>query len=320
MLTTILTTDWALRYPIIGAPMANIAHGRLARAITAAGGLGMIGIGGKETQELIERESEIARGAKFGIGLIAFVLDARPDLFDIAVRQQPFLISISFGSVRSYADRLHNAGILLATQVNSRAAAMEAQSAGADIIVAQGTEAGGHTGSVGTLPLLQMVLDTVDKPVIAAGGIASPRGVAAALAAGAAGVWVGTAFLLCPESLTTDAAGQRITAASENDTILTPVFDRANRQGWPPQHPGRALKNKFTEQWHGREPELVANGAEMARFRAGADARDYDITSIFAGQAVGMLDRRRSAEEVVRSLGDGAEQLLRSRAGELLGD
>src|ERR1700687_4691692 len=199
MLKTILTIDWGLRYPIIGAPMANIAHGRLARAITAGGGLGMIGIGGKETLELIERESALARGdgapAKFGIGLIAFVLDAKPELFDIAVRQQPFLISIAFGSFRPYVDDLHNAGILLATQVNNRAAAMEAESAGADIIVAQGTEAGGHTGSVGTLPLLQMVLDTVARPVIAAGGIASPRGVAAALAAGAAGVWVGTAFL-----------------------------------------------------------------------------------------------------------------------------
>ncbi|MDP8981691.1 MAG: nitronate monooxygenase [Acidobacteriota bacterium] len=323
MLTTILTTEWGLRYPVIGAPMANIGHGRLARAITAAGGLGMIGVGVKESVDFIETESAIARGdgvpAKFGIGLLAWAIEARPELFEAAVQQRPFLISISFSSVRPYADRLHRAGILLATQVNTRAAALEAESAGTDLIVSQGTEAGGHTGAVGTLPLLQMVLDSIGTPVVAAGGIASPRGVAAALAAGAAGVWVGTAFLLSPESLTTDDAHRRIAAASETDTIHTPVFDRANRLPWPSQFPGRALRNSFTEEWHGREEELVANTAEMARFRAGAVARDYDITSIFAGQAVGMLRHQRPAGEVVRHLGEGAEELLRSRTRDLLG-
>jgi len=322
MLNTILTRDWGLRYPLIGAPMANAAHGRLARAVTAAGGLGMIGVGNKDTPEFIEKEACVARGdgtpARFGIGLIAWVLEKRPELFDAALRQKPFLVSISFGPVRPYMQRLKEAGILVATQVNNREAALEAARSGVDLIVAQGTEAGGHTGAVATLPLLQIVLDSVGTPVVAAGGVASPRGVAAVLAAGAEGAWIGTSLLLCPESETTKAARARICAARETDTILTPLFDRVNRLAWPSEFPGRALKNGFTERWHGREAELMKSAEEIKLFRMAADRKDYNITSIFAGQAVGMLQERRSAAEVVAWLGIGAEVVLRKRGRGLL--
>ena len=322
MLQTLATQQWGLRYPIIGAPMANVGRGRLARAITEAGGLGMIGVGSKDATEFVERESRIARGdgapLKFGIGLLGWCLEDRSDLFDASVAQQPFVLSISFCSVRPYVDRVHRAGILLATQVQSRRAAIEAADAGADIIVAQGNEAGGHSGLVATLPILQIVLDAVRKPVFAAGGIAAPAGVAAVLAAGAEAAWVGTAFLLSAESDVTEAARERIVKATEIDTVLTELFDRANRQGWPPQHPGRALKNTFTEQWHGRERELLERPDEIARFRQAAERKDYDVTSIFAGQAVGLLSERRSAGDVVRRLGEGAEAILRDRMRALL--
>lgn len=322
MIQTFLTREWKLGYPINGAPMANSARGRLAHAVTAAGCLGMIGVGSKDAPEFIQRESAVARGdgepARFGIGLMVWLLESRSELFEAAIREKPFLISISFGSVRPYVDRLHRAGILLATQVNSGAAAVDAEEAGADLIVAQGNEAGGHTGAVGTLPLLQIVLDQVKTPVAAAGGIASPAGLAAVLAAGAVGGWIGTPFLLCPETETTPSARERLLAANETDTIHTSVFDRVNRLAWPPQFPGRALRNAFAEQWHGREDELLSRPEEVARFRAGADNKDYDITSIYAGQAVGLLSKQRSAGEVLRSMGDGAEQLLRERLSQLL--
>lgn len=322
MLRTILTTQWGLRYPIIGAPMANVARGRMAAAVTDAGGLGMIGVGNKDSVEFIERESGIARGdgspRKFGIGLMAWLLESRPELFEAALRQKPFLVSVSFGSLQPYADRLHRAGILLATQVNSRAVALAAAECGADLIVAQGTEAGGHTGSVATLPLLQMVLESVDKPVLAAGGIASPSGLAAVLAAGAAGAWIGTALLLCLEADVTDTARTRIAEANETATILTSVFDRANRLGWPPQFPGRALRNRFADEWHGREEELLADPNELARFREGAERKNYDVTSIYAGQAIGLVSQPRTVFELLQSLGDGAEQLLRRKTAELL--
>ena len=318
MLATQFTRGWGFRYPIISAPMANIAHGRLAAAVTAAGGLGLIGIGHKDSPAIIEREAALARGGRFGIGLLAWMLDQQPDLLDAAVAQQPYLIAISFGSIRPYADRLHRAGILLATQVSTRAAAIAAEEAGAGLIVAQGNEAGGHCGFVATLPLLQIVLDSVRTPVAAAGGIVSPAGVAAVLAAGAVAAWVGTAFLLCPEAQTTAEARSRIAAANETGTIHTPVFDRITRLGWPPEFPGRALRNPFAETWHGRESELMADPEEIARFRAGAERKDYDVTSIFAGQAVGMLSQARTAHETVEWLGEGSERLLRERLTGLL--
>lgn len=282
----------------------------------------MIGVGSKNSPQFIERESAIARGdgepGKFGIGLMAWLLEARPDLLEAAIREQPFLISISFGSVQPFSDRLQRVGILLATQVNSRAAAVAAAQSGTDVIVAQGTEAGGHTGFTGTLPLLQIVLESVEKPVLAGGGIGSAAGLAAVLAAGAEGAWIGTRFLLCPETDHTDAARERLIAAKETDTIHTTVFDRANRLGWPPEFPGRALRNAFTQKWDGREQELMSHADEIARFRAGAEGKDYDITSIYAGQAVGLLKERQSAAEVVHELGDGAELLLRDRITKLL--
>lgn len=294
----------------------------MAAAVTDAGGLGCIGVGPRDTVEFIERESTVARGdgspRKFGVGLMVWVLESRPELFDAAVAQRPHLLAISFGSVRSYVDRAHHAGALVATHVNTRQQVMEAAESGADIIVAQGSDAGGHSGYVGTLPILQIALQSTEKPVFAAGGIASPAGVAAVLAAGAEAAWVGTAFLLSPESDGTEAAKDRIAAASEDDTILTTVFDRASQLAWPPQHPGRALRNKFSDQWHSHEQDLVSNAAEIARFRQGAKDRDYDITSIYAGQAVGLMSERRSAGDVVRWIGEGAEDLLRRRMRALM--
>jgi nitronate monooxygenase len=297
--------------------MAYAGRGRLAHAVSEAGGLGMLGVGSRDSVDYLEKQAAVARGegtaAKFGIGLMAWALETRPELLQAAIAQQPFLLSISFGSIRPYVEKAHRAGILVATQVSTRRAAVAAAEAGADLIVAQGTEAGGHTGSVGTLPLLQLVLDSVNVPVAAAGGIASAAGVAAVLAAGAAAAWIGTALLLSPEADVTDEARGRLAEADETQTIHTTVFDRVNQIPWPPQFPGRALRNHFADQWDGREEELVSNAEEIAAFRRGAEAKDYDITSIYAGQSVGMLFERLPAGDVVRHLGDGAERLLRRR-------
>src|SRR5258708_39299422 len=135
---------------------------------------------------------------------------------------------------------------------------MKVVQAGGDVSVVQGREAGGHvTGRVSTLPLLQAVLDAVQVPVLAAGGIATPRGMAAALAAGAAGVWIGTALLASPECENTEQARARIVQAQETDTILTRAFDVAQGIPWPTEYPGRALRNRFTEQWHHQTEALT---------------------------------------------------------------
>jgi nitronate monooxygenase len=322
MLYTYLTTSWHLRYPIIGAPMAYVGRGRLARAVSQAGGLGMIGIGSTESVDFLAREATIARGTdqgRFGIGMHAWAIQKRPDLLDAAIEANPFLLSISFGSPAPYVERLHQHGILLATQVNTRTEAIQAARDEVDLIVAQGTEAGGHvTGQVSTLPLLQSVLDAVKVPVVVAGGIATPRGVAAALAAGAEGVWVGTVLLASPECENTEQARARIVQAQETDTILTRAFDVAQGLAWPPQYPGRALRNRFTDQWHSNIDALPQASEARQQLAEAIASKNYDLAYIYAGEAVGLVTRQQPAGEVIQQLGDGAERLLRERSYKLL--
>src|SRR5437588_12295843 len=267
----------------------------------------MIGIGSTESVEFLAREAAIARGTdqgRFGIGMHTWAIERRPDLLDAAIEAHPFLISISFGSAAPYVERLHRHGILVATQVNTRAEAMQAERHGVDLSVAQGTEAGGHvTGQVSTLPLLQAVLDAVQVPVVAAGGIATPRGVAAALAAGAEGVWVGTALLASPECENTENARVRIVQARETDTILTRAFDVAQGLAWPPQYPGRALRNRFTDQWHSHIDELSQAKDARQQLAEAIAARNYDLAFIYAGEAVGLVSKQQPAAEIIRQLG-----------------
>jgi nitronate monooxygenase len=300
--------------------MVGASHGKLTRAITQAGSLGQIGISGEASIEYLEAEAAIARGdddSRFGIGLMIWALEQRPELFEAALTARPFLLALSFGSPAPYVERAHSAGILVATQVNTVAAAREAEAAGVDVIVAQGTEAGGHTGFVSTLPLLQGVLDAVSVPVLVAGGIATARGLAAVLAAGADGAWIGTAFVVSTEAGNSPSVRQRIVSATEADTIHTHTFDDVQRVPWPDQYPGRALRNRFADAWHGRSQHLTDDAhAEYDEARARGD---YDVAVIYAGEASGLIQRERSAAEIVQEIGEGAEALLRQRETELLG-
>jgi nitronate monooxygenase len=277
MLRTFLTEQWGLRYPLIGAPMAGVAFGRLARAVSAGGALGMIGIGSSDPVSKIADESRIAGegGSRFGIGLMAWALEKRPELLDAAIAAQPFAISFTAGSVAPYVSRVRDAGIKCIAQINSRADALEAERAGAHLLVAQGTEAGGHTGDVATLPLLQIVLDAVRVPVVASGGIATARGLAAVLAAGAQGAWIGTPFLASPEAGHSSQARARIVEAREDETVLTRLFDRTLGIPWPERFPGRALVNDFTRRWNERQDEAAASGEAAASLRGAVAAKDY---------------------------------------------
>ncbi|HEY1348825.1 MAG TPA: nitronate monooxygenase [Ktedonobacteraceae bacterium] len=321
MLHTYLTTAWHLRYPLIGAPMAYVGRGRLARAVSQAGGLGMLGIGSTESVASLAQEAATARGTdqtRFGIGMHAWAIEKRPELLDAAIETRPFLLSISFGSPAPYVERLHRHGIFLATQVNTKTEAVQAARAGVDLIVVQGSEAGGHvTGQVNTLPLLQAVLEAVDLPVIAAGGIASPRGVAAALGAGAEGAWIGTALLACPECEHPAQARARIVQAQETDTVLTRAFDVAQGLAWPEQYPGRALRNQFTDRWHTHIEELPRASEARQQLKEAIAARNYELAFIYAGEAVGLVSAQQPAAEVIRRLGEGAEELLRARCSQL---
>ena len=316
MLRTAFTDLLGVAAPIVGAPMARVAGGRLAAAVSAGGGLGMIGVGNSATADAILAEAEKARqaGQRFGIGLMGWALDGNPGQFEAALEAGPALVSISFGGdLRRWAGRLRDAGVIVATQVGDVDGARAAADQGAEVIVARGAEGGGHgLDSVATLPLLQGVLDAVSLPVLAAGGIGTSRGLAAVLAAGAAGAWLGTALLSCPEAMNDPAARARVRAAKETGTFYGRVFDIALRAGWPPQFGGRALANDFSERWAGHEAELAADEQARAELVAARKQADYDIAFIYAGQGVGLVTEERSATEVVASLAAGAERLLRS--------
>ena len=194
--------------------------------------------------------------------------------------------------------------------MQSRHWAEVAIEAGVDILVAQGTEGGGHTGSVATLPLLQIVLELTDLPVVAAGGIASGRGLAAVLAAGAVGAWAGTPFLLAEEARNSSAARERIARSDETETLYTSVYDRLQDKGWPAEFGARAIRNAFGARWTGHEDELGAGTKPREEFVGARAAQDYDVAHIYAGQSIGMLDAVRPAASIVADIEAQARELL----------
>jgi nitronate monooxygenase len=285
----------------------------------------MIGVGNSTPPTWISENAHVAgrTGRPYGVGLLAWSGPDRSGQLDavLALDPLPALVSVSYGSPAGDERRLlaplREAGCVVATQVGSAADAVRALEDGFDVLVARGGEAGGHGRNVaGTLPLLQRVLDLVPatgpRPlVLAAGGISGPRGLAAVLAAGADGAWVGTAFLACPEATTADAARERLLAADTTDTVYTAAFDRGFGLGWPDEFAGRALRNRFTERWTGSEQDLLGTDGENAREElAGArSARNFDVDHVYAGQGVGALVRIHPAAEVVASFAQ-AEDLL----------
>ena len=173
MLSTPWSRSFGLRVPIVNAPMGGVAGGRLAAAVTAAGGLGMVGMGSDGSRALLAIQLRQVRG-RFGIGLVDWVIRSEAGLLEDALAARPALLSVSFGTDLSWVAKAHEAGIATATQVYDSVGARQAVDAGVDVLVARGSEGGGH-GEVklGTLPLLDTVLDAVSVPVLAGGGVAS---------------------------------------------------------------------------------------------------------------------------------------------------
>ena len=317
-MATWLTERFGLTVPVVAAPMAGASRGELAAAVSGAGALGCLGVGSATPVEWVERNSAVAAasGRPFGIGLLAWALDARPDLVEAVLAARPALVSVSYGPYERYVPRLRDAGLVVATQAGTVAEAVAAERAGVDVVVARGGEGGGHgRNDVATLPLLQGVLDAVGIPVLAAGGIATARGVAAVLAAGAAGAWVGTAFLTCREAATSEAARVRLLAADSTDTAYGRVFDVGLRLAWPPEYGGRGLRNPFFDRWAGREDELADDDEAAAALQEAQRVGDLDTAVVYAGQAVGLVSASRGAAEVVAELA-GASALLRAAAQE----
>ncbi|HMN77163.1 MAG TPA: nitronate monooxygenase [Burkholderiaceae bacterium] len=320
MIDTALTRMFGLRHPIVLGPMGGVAGGRLAAAVSNAGGLGLVG-GGYGDPDWMRTELAIAAAdarAPWGVGLITWA--ANDDLVALALRYRPHAFMLSFGDPLPFVAAIKAAGCKLICQVQDLDTARQARDAGADLIVAQGTEGGGHGGVRATLPLVPAVVDAVAPiPVLAAGGIADGRGVAAALMLGAQGALIGTRFYACTEALGHARAKQRIADAGGAETARTRVFDIVRGYDWPGGYTGRAIVNRFMRRWHGQESGLAANvDTERAAFFDAAREGDIETAMVWAGEAVDLIDRIEDAATLVERIGQGAEAQLRAASGWLV--
>jgi len=291
--------------------MGAVAGGALARAISNAGGLGLIGPGYHDAA-WIEHEFERAEGARVGVGFITWDLAKAPDKLHAALARRPFAVMLSFGDAAPYVDAIRRGGARLILQVQSAAAARAAAALKPDLIVAQGTEAGGHGADQPLLSLLPEVIELAGPiPVAAAGGIASGRSAALTLALGAAGVLVGTRFFATHEALGTAAAKQRLVEASAASTLRTRVFDIVRRIDWPKEFSGRAIANDFSARFHGREAELETRlELEHERYRAAVAAADISTVVIWAGQGLDAIHAVEPASEAMARLVEETERSL----------
>jgi nitronate monooxygenase len=317
-LSTRLTQRLGIRHPVLLAPMGGASGGALAAAVSAAGGLGLIGAGYGDPAWM-EREFAAAGNHRIGCGFITWALARRPQALDLALGHSPALVMLSFGDAAPFIPRIKARGALLVCQVQSVEAARTALSEGADIIVAQGSEAGGHGGRRGTLPLVPAIADLIaasgrEALLAAAGGIADGRGLAAALMLGADGVLIGTRFLVAEESLAAAAAKARLVAASGDDTLRTTIFDIARGFDWPKEFTGRAVANRFSAAWHGREEALLATAAaERERYASAAKAGDFDTAVVWGGEGLDLIHKVEPAAAILEALVGEAERALSRR-------
>jgi nitronate monooxygenase len=318
-LSTRLTERLGIKHPVLLAPMGGVAGGVLAGAVSAAGGLGIIG-GGYGDAQWLDQQFAVAGNHRIGCGFITWSLAKRPELLDLALTHHPVVLMLSFGDPRPFAARIKAAGSLLLCQVQTLAHLDDALTAGVDIIVAQGSEAGGHGGSRATLPLVPEVADIVARRapevmVVAAGGIADGRGLAAALMLGAEGVLVGTRFYASAEALAHPKAKARMIAAQGDETIRTTTIDIVRDIPWPAEFTVRTLRNDFVLRWHGAETGLrAARVSEMARYQAAVTAGDVTVAGVLGGEAMGLLDAVLPAGEIVTRMVAEAETALRDGA------
>jgi nitronate monooxygenase len=320
-LSTRATRALAIRHPIVSAPMAFAAGGALAGAVSRAGGLGLIG-GGYGDADWIDAQFDTAAGERVGVGFITWSLLRTPSLLARALRHRPAAVMLSFGDPRPVADEIHDAGATLICQCQTLRHVQDALDARADVVVAQGAEAGGHGASRGTLSLVPEVADLLRRHrpqtlLLAAGGIADGRGLAAALALGADGALVGTRLWASREALVHERHRAAILASSGDATLRTRVPDIVRELPWPDGFTARIARNAFTDRWHGHERELEAGVAvEGPRYREAFAAGDPDNAAIWFGEAAGLVDAIEPAGVIVERMAREAALDLRRLAGD----
>jgi nitronate monooxygenase len=316
-ISTDLTALLGIRHPVLLAPMDTISGSRLTRAVSEAGGFGILG-GGYGDRARLEVETAKLKdcAGPFGIGFITWSLAKKPELLDIALAANPRAIMLSFGDPAPFAPKIKAAGALLICQVQSEEMARQALDAGADVLIAQGTEAGGHGASRTTIDIVPAIVDLAAGrvPVVAAGGLADGRGLAAMLMLGASGVLMGTRFYASIEADGAEEAKQLIRAANSGETVRGVVFDWSRQLLWPAPFTARTLINDHVRTWTGREIELMQRADQIAADYAAAKAAgNFDVAAVFAGESAGLIHDIPPAAEIVDRIVTEADQILNGR-------
>lgn len=343
-LRTPLCDRLGIEVPILQAGMGMGARAELAAAVSEAGGLGVIGAAGMTPDEIAAQLAAVrARTDRpVGVDLLfppdlvdgdalegmqRFLEEAPPQArdameelvslatpgwveaqVDAALEAGATVVVSGLGSPARVMERCRAAGASVLALAGTPVQALQHERDGVDAVIAQGSDAGGHTGRVGSIALWAAVLAQASVPVVAAGGIADGRGVAAALAAGCQAVWIGTRFLATPEAEVHQAAKDRVLGAATVDTVVTKAYSGK---------PMRVLRNEFTDEWDAKPtlPFPLQLGATEGLARRGLEEGEVARGAVQAGQGVGLVDRIEPAGEVVRQLAEEAEALVRAAAG-----
>jgi nitronate monooxygenase len=310
-LRTAFTEMLAVEHPIALAPMGGTAGGALAAAVSNGGGLGLVGAGSGH-RAWLDRELGLvveATDRPWGVGFLAWA--AQPSAVERALEHGPHAVMLSFGDPRPLAGPVLDAGVPLIVQVTDVDEAERALDVGAQVLVAQGAEAGGHGGRRATLPFVPVVADlAAPTPVLAAGGIADGRGLAAALVLGAAGALIGTRFQAAGEALVDPEVAKRIVTGRGADTERSRVLDIARGAPWPERYTARTLRNAFLDRWRGREAELAADEDARAAYRTAADRGDLSAAPIWAGEGIDLITELTPAADLVTIIATQAEDAL----------
>ncbi len=312
-----------IRHPIVLGGMAGATSVPLVAAISDAGGLGTLGVARTPAEQIPKDIGSIRKATKgpFGVNFLLFM--ARDPAIKAALNERPPVFSAAWAradqDLQALFGRAHEAGSRVMYMVGTVPEALRAKVAGADVIVAQGTEGGGHVGWMATMAVLPMIVDAVGStPVLAAGGIADGRGLAAALALGAQGALLGTRFLATKESPLHPNFKQAVLDSDGHDTILTEIPDIARANVWPGAL-ARARRNAFIERWAGREWELRARQPEVAaELERARETGDADNASLLIGQDAGLIHDIPGAGEIVERIVAEAEALLKDRLPKLV--
>ena len=295
-----------IRYPIIQGGMAWVATWELASAVSNAGGLGIIGVGGADVNWVAEQIRQMKEHTDRPFGVNLMLMNPQADeIAELLVKEQIPVITTGAGNPGKYMESWKAAGAKVIPVIASVALARLMERAGADAVVAEGTESGGHIGSATTMTLVPQVVDAVNIPVIAAGGIADARGFAAAMMLGASGVQMGTRFVAAKESIVHDNYKEKLIKAKDIDSEVT---------GRSIGHPIRVLRNKMTREYLRMEKE-GASLEELERITLGALRRavvegDVMTGSVMAGQIAGLVKSEDSCAEILEEIMTGAEKLL----------